>query len=164
MNQHGNCIIGFLLELLFSCSSEADFTVQELETNHLSKPMGLEENPAFSWQITATEFFSQQAYRILVASTPENLKVGRADFWDSGEIFSDQSLGISYHGKTLESGQKVFWKVLVRNAKDQVQPSDPAWFEMGLTGPDDWQASWIAAINTPDLTPLYYLPLILERW
>ena len=126
--------------------------------------MGLEENQVFSWQIIATEIFSQQTYRILVASTPENLKVGRADFWDSGEILSSQSLGISYQGKTFESGQQLYWKVLVRNTNDQVYASDLAWFEMGLIGPDDWQASWIAAISIPDPTPLYYLPLILERW
>jgi alpha-L-rhamnosidase len=143
----------FCSGLFFSCSPDNDFTVGGLQTNHLSNPLGLEETPVFSWQAKATASYSQKAFRILVASTPENLEEGRADFWDSGEIFSSQSLGILYQGKPLKSAQKVFWKVHVRNSKDQVQPSDPAWFEMGLTKPDDWQASWIAAISTPDNIP-----------
>ncbi|WP_339714516.1 family 78 glycoside hydrolase catalytic domain [Cyclobacterium amurskyense] len=151
----------FLIGLIFACSEKIEFKVNALKVNHLTTSLGLEDNPVFSWQMEEglADFF-QQNYRILVATKPEFLTKGKVDLWDSGEVGSDRSLGISYEGKTLESGTKVYWKVLVQDKKGAVYESQATWFEMGLKDPNDWKALWIASTNAqdsiPGLTPAPY--------
>ena len=151
----------FLIGLTFACSEKIEYKVNALKVNHLTTPLGLEDNPVFSWQMEEglADFF-QQNYRILVATKPEFLKEGKANLWDSGEVGSDHSLGISYEGMTLESGTKVYWKVLVQDKKGAVYESQATWFEMGLKDLNDWKALWIASTNAqdsiPGLTPAPY--------
>lgn len=150
-----------LLGLVLACNSTVAYKVYELKTNHLKSPLGLEENPVFSWQMKEVlPGFYQQNYRILVASNPRDLELGKTDLWDSGVIFSAQSLGIPYTGKDLNSGKRAYWKVILEDEKGLVHESEPTWFEMGLTNPKDWKASWIAATeesnSKPELTAAPY--------
>lgn len=147
--------------LVLSCHTPETYKVCELKTNHLKSPLGLEENPVFSWQMEEVlPDYSQRKFRILVASKPEDLEVDKADLWDSGLIHSDQSVGVSYAGKTLTTGKRASWKVIVEDDKGQVYESEPSWFEMGLLNPKDWKASWIAATeesnSKPELTAAPY--------
>jgi len=143
-----------VLGLVLACNTTVTYKVCELKTNHLKRPLGLEENPVFSWQMKEVlTDFHQQNYRILVASKPGDLEVGKADLWDSGLIFSNHSLGISYTGKTLTSGKRAYWKVIIEDDKGIFYESEATWFEMGLVKPEDWKASWIAATNIVDSDP-----------
>ena len=54
----------------------------------------------------------KQAYRILVSSTPELLRQGEADIWDSGKQKSDEQL-VSYAGSTLRPHTRYWWRVEV---------------------------------------------------
>ena len=71
----------------------------------------------------------QTAYQILVASSEALLEEGKADFWDSGKVVSEESVLVPYGGKTLPSGADCYWKVRVWNAKDK--PS--RWSETGIS-------------------------------
>ena len=54
-------------------------------------------------------------------------------------------LGISYAGKPLRSGQRVYWKTRVWDAAGlPSRYSDPASWEMALLSPADWKAQWIS--------------------
>jgi len=101
--------------------------------------------PRLGWILESEERAqSQTAYRILASSRKERLKEGSADWWDSGKIASSESIHVTYTGRPLTSGTRVYWTVRVwdKNGK----PSDyaePAWWEMGLLGANDWQGEWI---------------------
>lgn len=143
-----------MIGLTFSCSEKSAYKVTGLKVNHLTTPLGLEDNPVFSWHMedSLADFF-QKTYRILLASKSGDLEVGKADLWDSGLIFSNHSLGISYTGKTLTSGKRAYWKVIIEDDKGIFYESEATWFEMGLVKPEDWKASWIAATNIVDSDP-----------
>ena len=57
--------------------------------------------PRFSWQIdAAVSNVKQTAYRIRVASSPQLLRKGKADLWDSGRQLSGRQLYIDYAGQS----------------------------------------------------------------
>lgn len=125
-------------------------------------PLGIDVvHPRFSWQLeTGRQGAYQRAYRILAASTPEQLNESQADLWDSKRIESDQSVHVSYDGKALTSRQHVYWKVQVWDDTGTVSESEMAWFEMGLLERSDWQAQWIGtnlAGGVRSMVPVPYL-------
>lgn len=127
-------------------------------------PLGIDaRQPRLAWELEHARVGerrqSQTAYQILVASTEGRLRGNRGDLWDSGKVEHPQgkfalqrstapgtrSLDIAYGGTPLQSRQRVYWKVRVWDA--QGRPSEysaPAWWEMALLRPEDWQGSWIS--------------------
>jgi alpha-L-rhamnosidase len=107
--------------------------------------------PALSWKLTDTRSgAAQTAYRILVASSPEQLAADQGDLWDSGRVESDQSLDVAYAGKPLASRQRLFWKVKVWDQEGKESEwSEPVSWRMALLDAKDWQARWIAAPAMP---------------
>ena len=88
----------------------------------------------------------QSAYRILVASTKENLDNDIGDIWDTGMLESRQSVNIPFNGFKLESGNRYYWKVKVWDKdKKPSKYSQASWFEIGKLNEEDWAASWISA-------------------
>ncbi len=70
------------------------------------------EKPFFGWVVPSiTGNTRQTAYHLLVSSTPENLKAGIGDLWDSGKTEGDQSVSVVYDGNPLNPGKVCFWKV-----------------------------------------------------
>lgn len=123
-----------------------------LRVEHIEQPLGLEVvRPRFSWALASRlPGVVQQAYRITAASSREHLGAGGADVWDSGVVRSGACFDVRYDGTPLRSGQRVWWRVQVWDRHHQPSPpSAPAWFEMGLLRPSDWQAEWLD-IETPD--------------
>jgi len=122
--------------------------VQDLRCEYQADPLGI-DNPAprFSWKLLSDRRgVVQTSYRILVASSPENLQADRGDKWDSGLVESDRSVNVVYDGTQLASGEKCWWKVRVTGTNGGGGDwSEPATFEMGLLEPGDWGGSWIAA-------------------
>lgn len=107
--------------------------------------------PALSWQLSDTRRgAAQTAYRILVASSPEQLASDLGDLWDSGRVEGDRSLDVPYAGQPLSSRQQAFWKVKVWDQDGKESPwSEPASWRMALLDAGDWQARWIAAPPMP---------------
>ncbi len=117
-----------------------------LRAERSEQPLGLEaEQPRLSWALASrARGVMQGAYRITAASTRERLEAGGADLWDSGVVRSDRCFEVLYEGRTLHSAQRVWWRVQVWDGDDRPSaPSEPAWFEMGLLQPSDWQAEWL---------------------
>ncbi len=117
-----------------------------LRCENLKNPLGIDaQNPALSWISESGERGQvQTAYRILAASSEENLKEDVGDLWDSQKVDSDQSTYVRYVGKELTLGMQCFWKVKVWD-KNGVESawSKPAKWSMGLLHETDWQAKWI---------------------
>ena len=127
-----------LLVALVSCSKTPHFEINTLDTNE----------PRFSWNyVSDAQNVKQTSYRVVAASTLENARNGTGDLWDSGEVFSDKMLFIPYEGKTLQSRDKVFWKVFAtlsygKNKSVKIE-SDIKYFEVSLLKSSDWKAEWI---------------------
>lgn len=66
-------------------------------------------HPSLSWTYPEGNN-TQRAYRILVASSPELLRQGKADLWDSGAQRSAQQ-AVIYDGKALSPDQTYYWSV-----------------------------------------------------
>ncbi|MCC5930970.1 MAG: alpha-L-rhamnosidase [Cyclobacteriaceae bacterium] len=66
--------------------------------------------PEFGW-IFPVEGGMQKAFRILVASSPDLLEEGKADYWDSGKNHSSISMDVAYGGKPLKANTSYYWKV-----------------------------------------------------
>jgi len=121
-------------------------TVAELRCESLVNPLGIDvTTPRLSWVLKSdTRGEKQTAYQILVASDEARLSEGKADLWDSGKVFSDASVLVSYAGKPLASHLSCFWKVRVWNVADEASAwSDAAHWSMGLLAATDWHAKWI---------------------
>jgi alpha-L-rhamnosidase len=126
-----------------------------LRTEWLSNPAGIDaRSPRLSWQVDSDlRGQSQTAYHLLVASSEEKLKEDQGDLWDSGKVSSDETLNISYSGKTLLPGQPCFWKVKVWDQDGNASSwSEPAAWSMGLLDPANWNAQWI---SFKDSSPLH---------
>ena len=121
--------------LFLACKAlSAAVNVGSLTTERLTCPLGIDtQNPRLSWIITSDkDGVMQTARRILVASSPELLREGKADIWDSGRVESDASVLVPYDGKPLAANRRYYWAVKVYTTRGESPWSEPA--EWG-TGP-----------------------------
>ncbi len=125
--------------LLFVLPVSAQVKVQNLLTENLSDPIGIDSpQPRFSWQLFSDQRnVLQTAYEIKVSS-------GKKNTWSSGKILSGESVQVAYKGSQLQSGTKYNWQVRVWDNKGKVSAwSKPAIFQMALLHKEDWKAKWI---------------------
>ena len=137
-----------ILFVLNSCLKKEKriLTVENLRCEYKANPQGIDvKQPQLSWELASDlRGQKQTAYRLLVASSEENLKNNKGDIWDSGKITSDQSAQIVYKGSPLQSDRTYYWKAAVwgKDGKTTVW-SAPAFWITGLFKESDWQAKWI---------------------
>jgi alpha-L-rhamnosidase len=140
-------IILFLCSnFLFTASSASDsIEINGLRCETLSNPDGIDVTvPRFSWQIKSPKRnIKQNAYQVIVASSLEMLIQNKGDIWNSGKVGSDQSVYVTYKGRSLTSGRKYFWKVRVWTNNKEGQWSEPARFSTAFLNPKGWKAKWI---------------------
>ncbi len=104
------------ISILSATSLTTQIYPDYLRTESLIEPVGIDhQTPQFSWIVKPTspdlKNLKQTAYRILVASTPDNLIENKADLWDSGKVKSNETYAITYQGKPLSSNFKAYWKI-----------------------------------------------------
>jgi alpha-L-rhamnosidase len=125
----------------------------KLRCDYLENPLGIDSaTPRFSWQSDSQERnWKQTAYQILVASSVEHLKGGKADVWDSGKQVSGESVAIAYGGPALEAKRRYYWSVRVWDGDGKVSsPAAPSWWETGLLTKNNWTAKWVSRTNPED--------------
>lgn len=138
----------FVWFITASMSAAPSFSVYGLMTEQAENPIGVETNePYFSWKIHAQERnFKQSAYHICIADSPAKLENDDCNIWNSGKVFSDNSIFNQFKGKKLLSSTTYYWRVKVWNDKGE----ESAWSQMhtfttGLLNESDWGTSrWIA--------------------
>lgn len=110
-----------------------------LRTDYRVNPLGIDDlTPRFTWN--CDEGNKQTAYRLVAEENGDIL-------FDSGKVESS-SMHCRYEGVPLQSRQRVNWSVRIWNDAGDETVSDAAWFEMGLLDAADWQAKWIAGVDT----------------
>ena len=137
----------YIFALLISMQSLAldGISIDNLKCEMLVNPKGIDvTKPRFSWQINGDERgLKQVAYQIIVASSLKKLSGNDGDVWNSGKVYSDQSVLVEYNGKLLTSRQECFWKIKVWTNKGENDWTQASSFSMGLLNPSDWKAKWI---------------------
>lgn len=124
---------------------------KDLSCEYLNNPLGIDiRKPRLSWKIETVKEnrgVKQTAYEILVASSIELIEKEQGDFWDSGVIISNESSNIVYDGRALNSNQKYYWTVRLRDQQGKWSAwSTPAYWRMGLFL-NDWKAQWIGSVE-----------------
>ena len=133
--------------ILPSCAEE-HVRLQKLTCEYAVDPLGIDIlSPVLGWHImSAKPGMKQTAYRILVASTEEQLEKDVGDIWDTGKIYSSESQRIKYAGGPLRSMQYCYWKVQVWDEGDKLSSWSrvACWF-MGVLDTKEWKGGWISS-------------------
>ena len=104
----------------------------ELQVSSRNHPIGLDEQPVFSWKMVSDiPDTIQTAYRVRVGS------------WDTGRVESGDSLFVPYAGPALQPRTAYRVQVEVWDNHGQTACAETG-FEIGLRGPDGFAAQWIA--------------------
>lgn len=122
-----------------------------MRCEYLTNPLSVDAvKPRLSWTIRGgARGWVQSAYRVQVASSAELLAKNKIDLWDSGQVKSNQTVGIRYDGKPLGAGIRAFWRAQVWDGQGKISPwSAVQFWGMGLLSPSDWKGQWISA-QTP---------------
>ena len=127
--------------------------ITRLTTEYMDRPMGIDvKQPVFGWQMQSDRYgAAQTAYRIVMASSEENLENGTYTY-DSGTVTSPTSVCIKYNGPQLAPCTRYYWQVLVTDERGKVHESPASWFETGLLGGLWGNAMWIAS-NKMQVSP-----------
>ncbi len=138
---------------LLSTTARAEVTPSHLRCEYRVDPVGIDQTaPRLSWIVESTQRAQRQtAYQILAASSPDNLKAGRGDVWDSGRVASDATAQIAFAGKPLQTAQQVWWQVRCWDKDGKASAySAPARWAMGLLDPAaEWKGQWIGKEALP---------------
>lgn len=124
-----------------------EVSVENLSCEYRVNPLGIDRTlPRLTWTLHSSQRGQKQtAYQILVSSSEDQLKRDRGDIWDSGQVFSEQSVLVAYDGRPLLSGELCYWKVRVWDQDENPSPwSQTAYWSMGLLSEEDWKAQWIS--------------------
>ena len=110
--------------------------ITNLKTLHRKNPLGIDQNPYFSWIMECMERNTMQSsYQIIVSDLDEIM-------WDSGVVESQQQSFIEYSGEPLQSCKQYQWEVSVRDNKGNITKAE-AFFETAFLGAGGWKAKWI---------------------
>ena len=132
-------------------SGSASTTIGDLTVEYTTNPLGIDvDSIHFGWKMhdETTRGKSQQAYRVMVASSKANLEAGTYDMMDTGRVESAESVGISYEGEPLQASTRYFWKVTVWDeANNEITSTEEAYFETSLLDSGWGEAKWIGKTN-----------------
>jgi len=131
---------------MFGAAAEPPGPPTNLRCEYAKNPLAVESTaPRLSWVVNDPRRGAvQSAYQILVAGDLKTLAGDIGTVWDSGKVSSDQSVQVPYAGPALATNQRYHWKVRTWDAEDQASAySEPAFWQMGLLSPADWEAKWI---------------------
>ncbi|MFC5283559.1 family 78 glycoside hydrolase catalytic domain [Pedobacter alpinus] len=137
----------FLLLLLHCCAAifAQQLEVHDLNVEYKINPSELDAvHPNFSWIIKSTVRNTKQtAFQLLVSKDLKSLKKNFGTVWDSKWVSTSNSTHVKYNGQDLASATKYFWKVRVKDNRNQASAwSVPAEFITGILKPEDWHQAW----------------------
>ena len=155
--------------MITGCAANGSLKPVDIRCESRTDPMGIDVGrPRLSWTLLPTDDrlrgLRQNAYRVQVASSAAKLAAGQADVWDSGQVHSDQSVGVMYDGTPpyaggpLASRTRYYWRVQVWDQDGRASEwSPPAFWAMAMrwkSEGSDWAGQWIGAPDAGNAAPL----------
>ncbi len=140
------CVICLLIVTQIDGECNSQIAVCDIRCEYTANPLGIDNpNPRMSWKLRSTVRGDRQsAYQIVASDNLNLLKRKHANLWNSGKVYSSESLNVTYHGKTLRSNQKVYWSVKIWDSNgNSSHQSKSACFTTGLLAASDWHGKWI---------------------
>lgn len=120
---------------------------RDLRCEFRTNPLGVDaEHPRLSWTLENSgpgRGIKQRAYRILVASSLDQLARDHGDLWDSGRRESAEQNNIPYEGSPLRPETRCYWKVQVWDGSAVPHWSAVGQWEMGRIRPENWVGKWL---------------------
>ena len=103
-----------LLALFMILQSAFGSDLKGFRVCRMTEPTGITRTAQFSWQTESQKpNVKQMAYRILVATSKEDIYFERNLLWDSGRNNSDESVAVPYQGRRLPYESCIYWQVEV---------------------------------------------------
>ncbi|MDR2815133.1 MAG: glycoside hydrolase family 78 protein [Proteiniphilum sp.] len=143
--RHIYFLIVFTLAMLMAGCQGTAVKGDSLKVEMQENPQGLDTpTPRFSWRISSAQpDLQQEAYRIQVAASEQDLKKEANLLWDSGIVTADGSILIPYAGEALASKKAYYWRVKVITNQGETGWSDVNHWSMAFLDTSEWQAKWI---------------------
>ncbi len=119
--------------------------IGHMRTNYHQNPLGISSDDLrFFWVLESTIHNTRQVSYYLQVATDPGFQPGKQMVWDTGRVYSDQSIQIVYQGNSLESQTRYYWRVRLQdNHGNDSGWSETAFFETGLRNASEWKAKWI---------------------
>ncbi len=141
------CLLFLTLVITIQAEESSPIIPFDLRCEYLKNPLGLDvSNPCLTWKLenpSNEKGLFQSAYQVIVSSDKEKLSKNEGDFWDTGKVQKNE-LQITYQGKSIPKGTRVWWKVRVWDQKGRISLySGPAFWETGLLANENWIGKWI---------------------
>ena len=125
-------LLGVLLMLSFSIIAQTTPKVQNLRTEYLQNPVGIDvKTPRFSWEMShSARGAKQTAYEITVSTNQS----GENPVWTSGKVETDRSVNNPYNGPTLAPSTRYYWHVNIwDHTNTQLTSTEAVFFETDLS-------------------------------
>lgn len=159
----------FMLAVLLLSGFSAlaqQLNVHSLHLEHQVNPLTVtSETPRFSWQITSkAKAVFQRSYTLRMGMDSNTLKRGEGVMWQVNKA-SDQSVLVEYSGPKLNSVQRYYWQVKVKDNKGEESGwSRVQYWQMALK-PSEWKAKWISftGSDTSKKSPIFRKTYTLKR-
>jgi len=138
--------------------TEQQMTVKNPRVDYMINPVGIDRSDlTFSWEPGMV----QKAYRIVVTDSGETV-------WDSGIVFSDETIQIDYRGPELKDTTRYEYQIFVYDEKKQVRCSEPAFFETAFVTGKPFEDAEFISMNPEeniyaDGQAVYYKTFNLEK-
>jgi alpha-L-rhamnosidase len=110
--------------------------------------------PRFSWiGVSGHRGAIQKAYQVEVGSTSGNSADFNADMWNSGKVYSGNTLQVPYSGKPLVSNKSYFYRITIWDGVGNKCTSLIDQFRTAIQDNSEWLAKWIGAVQPHDPLP-----------
>ena len=117
----------------------AELKLYGCTVNYLKNPCGIDENPRFSYKISATGRGGRQLSRRIRVT---DVMTGQI-LWDSGEVESENQILIPYEGESLSPLTKYEYQIDIKTDSGEAA-SGKGTFVTGKLG-EKWSGKWISA-------------------
>ena len=138
-------VLGVLLAFGCRGANIPGLIFRKMLVEYSENPINIDQpHPRFSWILSSDKRKQiQTGYRIIVASSLQNLSTNLGDLWDSKVILSGETIQHEYIPDNLKSNSSYFWKVIVLDGSKLPYESPAAKFETAFLRGDDWKGQWI---------------------
>lgn len=102
----------------------------------------VDSKPEFSWMVPEGTVV-QKAYQVLVSSSKENAYFNIGDVWNSGVVYSNQSVNVELGSDPLKPNTTYFWKVRIFDQDNRLSEySETQQFTTGTFGDKQTSQDW----------------------
>lgn len=105
--------------------------IYDFKTNYMHNPIAVDASPVFCWKTD----FEQSKYHLIVKNNGQTV-------YDSGEVKSEETVGVRYSGRNLNSDSH-YDVFLTSYDKSNRRVEASAYFETGLLNASDWKGIWV---------------------